>query len=177
MFVPEEISKSWSLYNGIRHESLDSFLESDELEAIGEKNTAFQNLQNRLVEPRKLNRHSTLTFQRLHNHSEFDEWLKSIANCLLFSEYTHIRIGFSFISWKPLTGEKIYLYAARALCSFSFFCDTKSECLTEFAAIGKMSDSQLLHETFLENEIESDPFSSSGFCPLKLVCSYVWVTK
>ena len=177
MFLTEEIREGKDLYNGIRDERVAEILDFDEMEAVGVGEIAYRNLKNRLIEPRRPDLPSTVTFQRIHNHDKFDQWLESIADVVLFGPNTIVKVGFSFISWKPLTGEKIYIYAARPLAPFKFKFDTRKECLEEFAKIGKMRDAELLERTFLQNEEVSDPFSSSGYCPLKLVCSYIWITK
>ena len=104
------------------------------------------------------------------------KWLHQISKNVLFSLDTNVRVGFSFISWKPLTGEKIYLFAAPSLASYKFFCNSKKECKLHFEKIGTRDNSDLLHETFLESQ-DGNIFSSSGYCPLKLVCSYVWIKK
>ena len=177
MFLTEEIKEGKSLYDGIRDERVAQILDFDEMQAIGVEEIAYRNLKNRLIEPRRPDLPSTLIFQRIHNHDKFDQWLEDIANVILFGPNTLVKVGFSFISWKPLSDEKIYIYAARQLAPFKYKFDTRKQCLEEFAKIGKMTDAELLETTFFQNDEISDPFSASGYCPVKLVCSYIWITK
>ena len=137
---------------------------------------AYLNLTNRVIIPRDSNRHCTVTVQRLHSGYDFGKWIYKVAESITFSERTEINIGFSFISWKPHTNERTYLFSAKALAPFQFVVDNKKQCLSHFDEIAKLNDSDILNKTFL-NTISDNPFSTSGFCPLKIVCSYIYITK
>ena len=135
-----------------------------------------RNLKNRLVVPSYHFRRCTVVVQRLHNNYDFLKWLQSIAKKILFNESTQIRVGFSFLSWKPITNERTYLFSAKPLAPFKFTVDDEDELIEQFTKIGTMNDSEILNKTFIET-IPDNPFSKSGFCPLKIVCSYVYITK
>ena len=79
-----------------------------------------------------------------------------------------------------MTSMSIHLildpFSAKALSPFKFVVDNREECLSHFQEIAKLKDSSILNKTFL-NTISDNPFSTSGFCPLKIVCSYIYITK
>ena len=136
----------------------------------------FFNLRNRVIAPRNLNRVCTVTFQRLHDGHDFSKWLREVAETIVFAENTEISVGFSFIAWKPTINEKIYLFSAQQLSPFKFWPSNRQEGLEMFSAVGKLSDSQILEKTFINN-LSENLLSSSGLCPKKIVCSYIYVTK
>ena len=178
MWMKEEIDDCRALYDNIPKLELRDILEDDEFELIGEKPIAFANLKDRPIIPKRYTKPTTVTFQRLWNDTlDFDKWLNQIADVVWFSSETHVRVGFSFICWKPTTGEKIYIWAAKGHAAFDFFCDTKEECLANFSKFGSKSMGYLLEKTFIDQEDENDPFTFSGYCPLKLVSTYVWIRK
>ena len=85
-------------------------------------------------------------------------------------------IGFSFLAWKPTSNDRIYIYAAKSLAPFKFFCDSRKECLAKFDQIGRMKTAELLKQTFISVD-DDNPFAESGFVPLKLVSTYIWISK
>ena len=190
MFLKNEIQRLNELYDKIQDVNLESFLDEDDLETIHTeanflknknkdkltKPMAYLNLKNRIITPRDLNRHCTITVQRLHSDYKFYEWFENVMEAVTLTERTEINIGFSFISWKPHTNERTYLYSAKALSSFKFIVDTREELLSQSSELRTMTDAQLLDKTFLSNS-DDNPFSSSGFCPLKIVSSYIYITK
>ena len=136
----------------------------------------FFNLKNRIIAPRNLNRICTVIFQRLHDGHDFSKWLQEVAKTVVFSENTEIAIGFSFLAWKPTKNERVYLFSAKQLSPFKFWPSNRNECLESFAAVGSLNDSQILEKTFINN-LSENLLSSSGLCPKKIVCSYIYITK
>ena len=136
----------------------------------------FFNLRNRVISPRNLNRVCTVTFQRLHDGHDFSKWLRKIANTIIFTENTEVSIGFSFIAWKPTINEKVYLFSAKQLSPFKFWPSNRKECLESFSSVATLSDSQILQKTFINN-LSENLLSTSGLCPKKIICSYIYVTK
>ena len=49
MWLREELDSCWSLYKGLEDIKLKTFLTQDEIDCIGEDNTAYLNLRNRLI--------------------------------------------------------------------------------------------------------------------------------
>ena len=203
MFLKNELTRLKALYETIEKVELESFLDDQDIKTIkleadylytkgkqqstaqqpynsrtttAQQPMAYLNLTNRVIIPRDSNRHCTVTVQRLHSGYDFGKWIYKVAESITFSERTEINIGFSFISWKPHTNERTYLFSAKALAPFQFVVDNKKQCLSHFDEIAKLNDSNILNKTFL-NTISDNPFSTSGFCPLKIVCSYIYITK
>ena len=190
MFMKDEIYGLKYLFDKVDDVELDSFLteediatidyEADQLQnknyrKIGDS-TILRNLRNRLIVPKNHFRRCTVVVQRLHNGYDFGEWLEKIAGKILFNEDTQVKVGFSFLSWKPITNERTYLFSAKQLAPFQFTVDSEDELMIEFSKIGSMTDSELLNKTFVQS-IPDNPFAKSGFCPLKIVSSYVYITK
>ena len=178
MWLPEELDDCRNLLTDVEDIKVRELFSESEIEAIGDKPIAFFNLKNRFIPPplKASQKLSKVTFQRLWTETfEFDQWLKSIASKVWFDTDTHIQINFSFLCKKPLTGETIYIYAAKPLSPYNFFVDSKKECLDEFSKIPK-DQSSLLHKVFVNSQSDN-PFSESGYCPYRLVCSYVWIMK
>ena len=192
MFAKEEINALASLYNDIKDVQLESFLTETDLATIENESDlffnknkrkstsmAYRNLRNRMIAPRETNRLCTVVMQRLHVNSDsmtFAEWLDAVAETILYNEDTEVKVGFSFISWKPITNDRVYLFSAKALAPFKFVVDNEEELREKFSKLGSMTDSEILNKTFLTT-LSDNPFSKSGFCPLKIVCSYVYITK
>ena len=192
MFAKEEISALASFYNDIKDVQLESFLTETDLATIENESNlfynknkrkstsmAYRNLRNRMIAPRETNRLCTVVMQRLHVNSDsmtFAEWLDAVAETILYNEDTEVKVGFSFISWKPITNDRVYLFSAKALAPFKFVVDNEEELREKFSKLGSMTDSEILNKTFLTT-LSDNPFSKSGFCPLKIVCSYVYITK
>ena len=192
MFAKEEISALASLYNDIKDVQLESFLTETDLATIENESDlffnknkrngttmAYRNLRNRMIAPRETNRLCTVVMQRLHVNSDsmtFAEWLDAVAETILYNEDTEVKVGFSFISWKPITNDRVYLFSAKALAPFKFVVDNEEELREKFSKLGSMTDSEILNKTFVTT-LSDNPFSKSGFCPLKIVCSYVYITK
>ena len=203
MFLKNELTRLKALYETIEKVELEAFLDDQDIKTIkleadylytkgkqqstaqqahnnrtttAQQPMAYLNLTNRVIIPRDSNRHCTVTVQRLHSGYDFGKWIYKVAESITFSERTEINIGFSFISWKPHTNERTYLFSAKALAPFQFVVDNKKQCLSHFDEIAKLNDSNILNKTFL-NTISDNPFSTSGFCPLKIVCSYIYITK
>ena len=150
MFTDNEISNLKALYETIEKTDLESFLDEQDIQTIkreadflfkkGKKaNTpmAYLNLVNRIVVPRNKNRHCTVTVQRLHSGYDFGKWIKRVAETISFTHKTQIDVGFSFISWKPHSNERTYLFSAKALSPFQFVVTSKEECLSHFEEIAK----------------------------------------
>ena len=190
MFSKNEIRRLSEIYDNVVKVDLESFLDSEDLDTIqreashhNNKNKrkkgtpmTIVNLANRIIIPRDTYRHCTITLQRLYDGFDFKDWLNKIATCILFAEETRLAIGFSFLCWVPHTNERTYLFSAKALAPYQFTASSKNECLSAFNKIGAKSDSEILNDTFI-NSLSDNPFSKSGFCPLKIVCSYVYITK
>ena len=192
MFMKDEINLYRTLYEEIKEVQLDSFLGESDIETIVREGHYFRhgkdtksymgvpvtikNLQNQLVVPKNTLRHCTVTFKRLMDGHNYDDWLHKIAKILMFSEETDIQVAFSFLCWIPKTGEQTYIFAAKELSPFRFTVDNQSDLLTEFKKLGSMTEREILDKTFIETQSDN-PFASSGFCPQQLVCSYVYVTK
>ena len=190
MFNKNEIKRLAMLFDNIEDIQLDSFLEPEDIATIEyEANTlynktkklsgrpqAYINLKNRVVSPKNTNRHCTVVVQRLHNDYDFGEWVSKVANTVIFSENTEFAIGFSFLSWIPHTNERTYLFSAKALAPFKFVTDSRAELMPQLSEVMTMSDESILDKTFL-NTASDNPFTSSGFCPLKIVSSYIYITK
>ena len=75
-----------------------------------------------------------------------------------------------------MTRETIYIWAGRSLSPYSFRISSQAEALSKFGRVGAKSHAELLMETFIETQVDN-PFAESGYCPKKLVSTYVWVTK
>ena len=178
------------MYDNITKVELESFLDSNDLATIrreadhhNNKNKrkkgapmAFANLTNRIIIPRDIYRHCTITLQRLYDGFSLNDWLSEIAAHTLFAEQTRLAVGFSFLCWVPHTNERTYLFSAKALAPYQVTASSRQECLSVFNKIGAKSNSEILNDTFV-NSLSDNPFSKSGFCPLKIVCSYVYITK
>ena len=184
MFAKEEINDLDKLYDDIRHVRLESFLTDEDLETISYNNEigtsmAIRNLRNRVSAPRNTHRLCTVTVQRLHTNSEsstFAEWLEAVAETILYNEDTDVKVGFSFIAWKPLKNERIYLFSTKPFAPFKFVVSDQDELMKKFKRIGSITDSELLNRTFIKS-LQGNAWSKSGFCPLKIVCSYIYITK
>ena len=190
MFMKDELERLKSVFDDVENVPLNSFLTTEDILAIENEadqlhnkmkrkhgdSMVLRNLRNRLIAPKNHFRFCTVTVQRLHNGYDFSEWLEKIAEKILFNENTHVKVGFSFLSWKPMTNERTYFFSAKELAPFRFTVDTEDELLTEFKKVGSLTDSEILNKTFI-NSIPDNPFSNSGFIPLKIVCSYVYITK
>ena len=194
MFAKEEISALINLYDDMEMIRLDSFLTEEDLATISteadllySKNKrkdgiamTVKNLGNRLIAPKNTNRLCTVTLQRLHakyeNSMTFGDWLDAVAQTILYNDDTEVKVGFSFISWKPITNERTYLFSAKPLAPFKFVVSSEEELREKFSIIGSMSDSELLNKTFI-NSLPDNPFAKSGFNPLKIVASYIYITK
>ena len=190
MFMKDEISGLKALYNDLENVRIDEFLTQEDIATIAyeadlfeNKNNrklgtpmAVQNLRNRMIVPKNYFRRCTVVMQRLHNEYDFGDWLEKIAKKILYNEYTQVKVGFSFLSWKPITNERTYLFSAKELAPFKYMVGSEDELLMKFSKIGSMSDSEMLNQTFIQS-IPDNPFSKSGFTPLKIVCSYVYITK
>ena len=196
MFAKEEISALAKLYDDIEKVQLESSLTEEDLGTISQEadhlfnkikrkhgeSMAVRNLHNRMIAPRDTHRLCTITMQRLHSNSEdsmtFDEWLNVIAETILYNDDIEIKVGFSFISWKPITNDRTYLFSAKPLAPFKFIVSSEEEFKEAITSsrIGSMTHSELLNKTFVST-LSDNPFSKSGFCPLKIVCSYVYITK
>ena len=188
--MKDEIYSLKSLYEDVQDVQLDTFLTEEDLATIefesdqmrNKSNRKYgespilRNLQNRLIVPRNHFRRCTVVVQRLHTGFIFKDWLKEVARKVLFNENTQIRVGFSFLCWKPITNDRTYLFSAKPLAPFQFTVDSEDELLIEFSKIGSLTDSELLNKTFVQS-IPDNPFAKSGFCPLKIVCSYIYITK
>ena len=178
MWLREELDDCRALYKDVEDIKLRDFFSQEEIDAIGDKPIAFYNLKNRILTPetKTAKKLSTVTFQRLWTETfEFDQWLESIASSVWFQDDTYIKINFSFLCKNSLTGETIYIYAARGLSPFDFFVDNKKECRDEFSKIPK-DQSSLLNKVFINSQSDN-PFSQSGYYPYRLVCSYIWIMK
>ena len=161
--MKDEISGLKALYNDIADVRIDEFLTQEDIATIAYEADLFenknnrklgtsivlQNLRNRLIVPRNHFRRCTVVMQRLHSEYDFGEWLENIAKKILFNEYTQVKVGFSFLSWKPITNERTYLFSAKELAPFKFMVDSEDELQMKFSKIGSMSDSELLNETFV----------------------------
>ena len=179
MWLVDELEMCKKLYDTVPNIQLNDFLTPDEISTIGDKPIAFHNLQNRALTPKgkSIYKPSTVTFQRLWDDDiKFESWLDSIASTVMFTKHTHVEVGFSFLCWQPLTDEKVYIWSARTLSPYRFFVSSKKECLDKFNEIGKKSEGEILEELFIETDTEN-PFKKSGYCPLKLVCSYIYIRK
>ena len=192
MFMKDEIDLYRALYDDISDVKPDKFLEESDIETIvreghfyrhGKESKGYmgvpvtlKNLRNQLVVPKNTLRHCTVTFKRLMDGHNFDDWLQKIAKTLWYSEGTDVQVAFSFLCWIPHTGEQTYIFAAKELSPFRFSVDNPTELLTEFKKLGSMTEREILDKTFVETQSDN-PFASSGFCPQQLVCSYVYVTK
>ena len=129
-----------------------------------------------MIAPRNLNRVCTVTLQRLYDGHDFSKWLNKIAKTIVFAENTEVSVGFSFLAWKPTNNQKLYLFSAKQLAPFKFWPSNRDECLESFAEVGSLKDSEILQKTFINN-LSENLLSSSGLCPKKIVCSYVYITK
>ena len=194
MWFDEELDRLKALFDDVEGTKLYEFLEDEELETIDEKSVRYGNLRSRLIPPgiKARNKFSTVTIQRLYTDDfDFDDWLSQIAKTVCWSQHTMVQVGFAFIgkktfkfykffktfkAWKPTTNEHIYLWAGRGNSPFNFEVSSQAECLRKFAEIGKMSHPELLNETFITEE-EDYNYYKSGFCPKKIVSTYVWIQK
>ena len=190
MFMKDELEGLKSVFDRVENVPLNSFLTTEDILAIDNEadqlhnknkrkhgdSMVLRNLRNRMISPKNHFRFCTVTIQRLHSGYDFIEWLEKIAEKILFNENTQVKIGFSFLCWKPMTNERIYFFSAKELAPFRFKVDTEDELLAEFKKVGTLTDSEILNRTFV-NSIPDNPFAKSGFIPLKIVCSYVYITK
>ena len=194
MWFDEELDRLKALFDDIEEVKLYNILEEVELKAIDDKTFRYGNLRSRIISPgiKARNKFSTVTIQRLFT-PDFDlrEWLSKIAKNVCWAQYTMVQVGFSFIgidllklskifktylAWKPTTNEHIYIWAGRGLSPFNFEASNQAECLQHFEKISRLSHSELLNETFITDEHDYN-YCTSGFCPKKIVSTYVWIQK
>ena len=190
MFMKDEIRGLESLYYDIKNDTLESYLTEEDIATINQEadhlhnknkrkvgsSMAVLNLKNSSIVQRDHFRRCTVVMQRLHDGHDFKEWLEAVARKILMNEFTQIRVGFSFLSWVPITNERTYLFSAKQLAPFQYTVSSTEELLDHFSKLGSLHDSEILNHTFI-NTLSENPFSKSGFCPLKIVSSYIYITK
>ena len=194
MWFDEELDRLKALFDDIEEVKLYNILDELELEAIDEKSVRYGNLRSRVIPPgiKARNKFSTVTIQRLFTPDfDLEDWLSQIAKTVCWTEDTMVQVGFSFIgiktfktsktfkfylAWKPTTNEHIYIWAGRGLSPFNFEVSDQAECLRHFAKISRLSHPELLNETFI-TDADDYNYYTSGFCPKKIVSTYVWIQK
>ena len=72
--------------------------------------------------------------------------------------------------------DTIYIWAGRGNAPFSYRISSQAEAFEKFEKIGAKSHADLLMETFVNTQ-EENPFAESGYCPTRIVSTYVWITK
>ncbi len=113
--------------------------------------------------------------QRLVHQFDLFTWLTDIGKCLSFKSPVQIYIGFSFFVKDELNIEK-YIYAIRQLSSYHHKVSSKRDYDDFILEFKNMGQDTLLQSTFVSQK-EDNPFWRSGFRPVQLVCSYVWIYK
>ena len=116
-----------------------------------------------------------ICIQRLVHDFDLYKWLVEIGSVLSFKPTIQIFIGFSFFV-KDELNEEIYIYAIRQLCSYHEKFSRKSQYDDFIQLFKNMGPDSLLQSTFVSQKSEN-PFWRSGFRPVQLVCSYIWVYK
>ena len=102
-------------------------------------------------------------------------WLKSILKHIRFNDLLLIHVGFSFIATNK--DEKIYLFCPKSLAPYTAKCIDKTEAMDFADDLEKMNQSEHLENTFINTTDTGNPFEESGYCPVNLVCNYIWITK
>ena len=179
MWLKEELDDCRALFNDIPKPDLHEILDDDEFELIGR--IAVANLKTRILVPKNTMKPTTVTFQRLWDDEiDLDEWLNQIGDAVWFASDTLVRVSFSFICWHPIKGDKVYMWASKADATLQFFAYDKDEYLKNINKFCTESRGQLMMKLYQTNEEiddEADPFKYSGYCPLKIISSYVWIRK
>jgi len=180
MFLKSEITQLESLYENIKDEKIERFMDEDEVELIKQKfGLAYYNIRNDVFVPKKYEvAHTTIRLQRLNTVSfNLGEWLKQIAYSILYSPDMLIEVAYSFICRTgKKSDEKTYLFAAKGYATYRRKFSEPEE-LLEFAdELGKLKEPDLLSQTFsIANSQER--FRRSGWVPTALICNYIWITK
>ena len=102
-------------------------------------------------------------------------WLKTILKQIRYNDLVVINVGFSFVAQNK--HQKIYLFCPKVLASYTAKCIDKNEAFDFADKLEKMSPAEHLQNTFVTSTDTGDPFDQSGYCPVNLVCSYIWITK
>ena len=102
-------------------------------------------------------------------------WLKSIIKNIRFNDLLLIHVGFSFIATNK--DEKIYLFCPKSLAPYTAKCLDKKEAMDFADGLEKMTLVEHLQNTFINTTDTGNPFEESGYCPVNLVCNYIWITK
>ena len=103
------------------------------------------------------------------------EWMQEIGDCLTFRTPVSFYMGFSFFA-KDDEDSLVYIYAVRQLASFTFKFNSKEQFNYFIKPFSGLPLSLFLEKTFISTK-EMNPFWKSGFRPVQLVCSYIWIRK
>ena len=178
MFIESELKQMNALYDDLKEEKIDDYLEKDEIELIKSKGLAYENLRNYVFIPKHYKRaESTVRFQRLAQKDfNLGNWMEEIAPTLRFIPDMNVSISFSFICRIGVTGDKTYMFAAKSLATYSERLSTIDEFLTFAKKMGKLTHKDFLRQAFWEASDQAR-FTRSGWIPTSLVCNYIWITK
>lgn len=180
MFSKSEITELEKLYENIKDEKIETFLDEDEVELIKQNfGLAYHNIRNDVFVPKYHERpYVTIRLQRLNTVSfNLGEWLKQIAYTISYSPDMLIEVAYSFICRTGRRPEdKTYMFAAKGYATYRRKLSEPEE-LLEFAdELGKLKESDLLSQTFWIADSQ-ERFRRSGWIPSALVCNSIWITK
>ena len=190
MWLDTEINRLGKLYSKIGQPEIETVLNSDDLLVIKDlSSTELSTLRNYLFVP-KVIKYSLTHFIRIQHNLEWKTirftrllesdfnvgtWLKSIIKAIRWNDFCVIHVGFSFIATNK--EEKIYLFCPKSLAAYSEKCIEKSDAIEFAERLEKMTQAEHLQNTFINTTDTGNPFEQSGYCPFRLVCSYIWITK
>ena len=178
MYIESEIRELRSLYDNLPKETLEQFLSKDEVDLIKEKGLTYQNLRNDIFVPKNYERPETcVRFQRL-NTEKFDiaEWMDEISYKIRYSPDMLVQMGYSFIARIGHTNQKSYMFCPKGLAAFNRKISTPEDWDAFTDEIKNMKEPDLLSKVFWD-ALDENRFRRSGWCPSKLVCNYIWITK
>ena len=69
------------------------------------------------------------------------------------------------------------VFCPKSLAAYTAKCLERSEAYEFADRLEKMTDAEHLQNTFISTTDTGNPFEESGYCPFRLVCSYIWITK
>ena len=190
MWLDTELARLAALYGKIDTPELETLIPTEDLQCIEDlSSTELAALRNYLFVPKvilifeiitKTYQHKldwkTIRFTRLVEPDfNVGTWLKTILKQIRYNDLVVIHVGFSFVAQNK--HQKIYLFCPKVLASYTAKCIDKNEAFDFADKLENMSPAEHLQNTFVTSTDTGDPFDQSGYCPVNLVCSYIWITK
>ena len=85
-------------------------------------------------------------------------------------------IGFSYLCENPTSGKIIYIYGARDFAIEINKIRKKGDFASLINEYRDYSEHDLLQKTFVAST-PMNAFAESGFIPLKMISSFIWIRK